>query len=315
MTKIDSRIIRNSHPFPPNRSSRVVKSLEQLQAKITETPVNIPSGLFHAAAWILCGAAKVEYPNLDIEFEVPFDDNTTANEATFTMYNLSRTTRNQFVTGRSISLTAGYGHDYGLIFSGVVSSARTAHNGVDVRTTVTAVDNPRLKEHDVKNISFKKGCRASYILRSLLQKTGLPIAAFRVRRDHTYKDAVTVDGGLMSSIDQYAKICGVSTYIQRGSIYAIDVRTANTGLRFDMDVEHGLIGSPEYFEEEISESADDDTVKETRRGYKITSLLEHRCMSGAQINLKSKDVTGTFHVLEGKHSFNGTDFITEMTVI
>ncbi|WOC32820.1 hypothetical protein [Caproicibacterium argilliputei] len=122
-------------------------------------------------------------------------------------------------------------------------------------------------------------------------------------------------GGLMSSIDQYAKICGVSTYIQRGSIYAIDVRTANTGLQFNMDTDHGLIGSPEYFEDEISETADNQEIKETRKGYKITSLLEHRCMTGARVNLKSKDVTGTFHVLEGQHSFNGTDFLTEMTVI
>lgn len=312
---MDSQIIKSTHKVPADKQSKIIHSLGQLSQKIATTPVTIPPGLFHASAWIMCGAAKVEYPDLDIEFEVPFDDNTTANEATFTMYNLSTTTRNQFTLNRDISLTAGYGTDRGIIFAGVISSTRTTHDGVDVKTVVTAVDNPKLKEHDVKNISFAKGSKASYILKSLLQKTGLPIAAFKVRRDHTYKDAVTVDGGLMSSIDQYAKVCGVSTYIQRGKIYAIDVRTAGSGLRFDMDIDHGLIGAPEYFEDEISESADDQTIKENRKGWKITSLLEHRCMTGALINLKSKDVTGSFHVLEGRHAFNGTDFTTEMTVI
>lgn len=312
---MDSRIVAGGRRIFENQQSKIIKSMALLGKSAAEAPVAVPPGLFHASAWILCGVAKVEYPDLDIEFEVPFDDNTTANEATFTMYNLSTTTRNQFTLGRNISLTAGYGTDRGIIFAGVVSSARTKHDGVDVKTTVTALDNPKLKEHDVRNISFAKGSKASYILRSLLQKTGLPIAAFHVRRDHTYKDVVTVDGGLMSSIDQYAKVCGVSTYIQRGCVYAIDVRTANTGLRFDMDVDHGMIGTPEYFEDEMDETADSQSIKETRKGWKITSLLEHRCMTGALVNLKSKDVTGNFHVLEGKHSFNGTDFITEMTVV
>ena len=89
------------------------------------------------------------------------------------------------------------------------------------------------------------------------------------------------------------------------------MRESTNGLRFDLDSSHGLLESPEPFQEELKE----DGETEIRKGYRLKLLLQHRAMTGSLVNLRTRDVTGAFHVLEGKHVYNGTDFITELTVI
>ena len=293
------------------RYSRVIRALDLLKEDLSQSVPSPPSGLFGARAVLRAGGSVIDLANLDLEFTVPFDDDTTANEAEFTVYNLSRATRERLELDKAVTLTAGYGDDTGVIFSGVISDVKSPWVGVDRKTVISAVDNPALKEKDVENISFSAGTSASYILRALLERLGLPIAVFRARKDHIYEDAVTVSGGLMQSIDRYARTCGISTYIQRGKIYAQDVRESTNGLRFDLDSSHGLLESPEPFQEELKE----DGETEIRKGYRLKLLLQHRAMTGSLVNLRTRDVTGAFHVLEGKHVYNGTDFITELTVI
>lgn len=295
----------------PGRISKVIRSLDLLKDSVSSAAPFVPEGLFGAEAQLRSGGVCLDLKELDFEFRVPFDDDTTANEAEFTVYNLSRNTRENLSLHREITLTAGYGEDKGIIFSGIISDLQMRRVGADVKTIISALDNPALKEQDVEDISFSAGTNASYILRSLLERLGLPIAVFQTRKDHTYPDAVNVSGGLMQSIDRYAKVCGISTYIQRGQIFAQDVRDSDSTLRFDLDSGHGLIESPEPFQEEIKE--EDST--EIRKGYKLRMLLQHRAMTGAVVNLKTKDVSGVFHVLDGKHSYTGSEFITELTVI
>ncbi len=294
-----------------DRLSKIVKSFDMLSQTMSNAVVAPPAGLFGIKITIKSGGVTIDGSTLDVEFDVPFDDNTEANEAEITVYNLSPTTRAHLFYDQPITITAGYGSDTGTIFSGRISAApRSTHVGVDLKTTITALDDKSLKERDIASIAFKAGTKASYILRTLLSKVGLPVVVFRPRKDYTYKDASNVDGGLMQNVQKYAKVCGISAFILQGQIYAMDVRDSN-GPTFNLSVDTGLIDAPEYYEEEIKE----DNYTETRKGYKIKMLLQHHMMVGSIINLNSKDAKGKFHVLEGKHSYDGMDFITEVTAI
>lgn len=272
--------------------------------------IESPKGMFGRKIIIKSENVTIDSETLDCEFTVPFDDNTECNEAEIIVYNITQNTIKNLKNNQKITITAGYEKDVGIIFSGRISKVKTKFEGVDKKTTIYAIDDADLKEKDVEEISYAAGTKASYILKDLLKRLKLPIAVFKIRYDHTYENAVNVSGGLMSSIEKYAKVCGISAYVLKGKIYARHLKEdGNT--TFTVSEETGLIDSPEEFEEEVEEESYTETIK----GYKLKMLLQHRMTTGAVIQLKSQNAKGRFYVKEGTHTFDGTNFTTEITVI
>ena len=191
-----------------------------------------------------------------------------------------------------------------MLFSGFISKIKTVHEGADKVTSINAMDD--IKDHTVESIAFAKGTKASYILKKLIDKTGIPVAVFSPRRDYTYKDSQTVDGDLMENISRYAKVCGISVYVSKGKIYARYIKNGDN-INFTVSSETGLIGSPSPFEEEVT--AEDFT--ETVSGYEVEMLLQHRMCAGAIVALKSVDATGTYRVCKGEHRFSAYEAITK----
>lgn len=292
-----------------DKVSSMVEAMRGWETSLASSTAK-PSGQFGRVVKIKTGNGLAISNELDVEFEVPFDDDTEANEATIKVYNLSKTTISRLKTDEEISITAGYGSDTGVIFSGVISTVKTKWSGQDKVTTITAIDDVKRKEKDIESISFKAGVKASYILKTLVGKLNLPVAVFKTRRDHTYTEAVTVSGGLMSAIKQYAEVCGVSAYINKRKVY---VRHLSEGdnLGFTVNVDTGLVGSPEEFTEEVKNEDYTDTVN----GITFTMLLEHRVTTASIITLKSREHSGKYRVREGKHVCNESDFYTEITAI
>ncbi|MCM1544695.1 MAG: hypothetical protein NC110_05280 [Ruminococcus sp.] len=286
----------------------MIFAMKKLAKKIEDKQ---PCGLYDRKAVLKCNDVTIDLDSIDFEFDVPFDDDTEANEANFVIYNLSKKTISQFKYDKQITLTAGYASDTGVIFSGRVSKVKTKYVGNDKVTTVYAIDSKSLKEHDIADIAFKKGTAASTILKKLVEKLNLPVALFKTRKDYIYKDATNVTGGLMSNINKYAKVCGVSAFINKGKVYVVDVRQSPIDVAFTLSEKTGLIDSPEEFEEEI----DEDSYKETVHGYSCTMLLQHRMTTAAIVKLNSLNVNGTFYVRKGNHSFNGNDFVTTVEMI
>lgn len=291
------------------RIEDVRKAFLGLEDRFTADPSEI--GLFAPRAVVQTGGVTIDSRELDVELDIPFDDDTEANEAEIVVYNLSKTTRENIKTNEKITVTAGYSGDTGVIFSGYISKVQTKHSGADLQTTICAIDDKDLVERDLANVSFAEGSQASYILKSLVERVGLPIAVFQTRYDQIFESSVNVDGGLMQSIKKYAQICGVSAFINKGKIYVIDVTKANIDLHFVVSAETGMIDSPEEFEEEVKE----ENYTETTKGYKVSMLLQHRMTCGAVCDLSSRDVNGKFYVRKGNHSFNSEEFITEIEMI
>lgn len=286
--------------------SRLVTALQDM---VTTTPATI-TGQFWQSITVKCGKATITNAKIDMEFTIPFDDDTEANEAEIVFYNLSQTTIAAFKHNSVITVTAGYKNDTGVIFSGRISLVKTKFDTVDKKTTVYAVDDVSLKEKNIENISYSAGVKASYILKDLVGKLKLPIAVFSVRKDMTMENETSIDGGLMESIRSYAETCGVSAYICKGNVYVQDIRKAKH-INFTVSENTGLIGMPEEFSEEVEK----ENYSETIKGYNVTMLLQHRMQTGAVINLKSKNVNGAYAVRSGQHTYDGTNFLTEIEVI
>ena len=290
------------------RVSSMIQAMQGWETSLAESSEK-PSGQFGRVVQITTGGLTLTN-DLDIEFDVPFDDDTEVNEAEIKIYNLTNATIGRLKANEEISITAGYNSDTGVIFTGAISAVKTRWSGQDKVTTIMAVDDIKLKERDIDSLSFNAGAKASYILKTLVGMLNLPIAVFKTRRDHTYTEAVTVSGGLMSNIKQYAEVCGVSAYINKRKVYVQHLSDGDD-LNFAVTVDTGLVESPDEFTEEIN----NEDYAETVKGVTFKMLLEHRITTASIISLKSRDFSGKYRVREGRHICNESDFYTEITAI
>ena len=292
-----SKVVLQSHES--NVASALVKAVEAWT-----TPYDIrPEGVFGSKAVVKCGDVTVSSDALDVEFTVPFDDDMEPNEAEIIVYNLSDKTIKRLKKKAAISIEAGYQDDTGVIFSGYVSKVTTQFDGADKVTTIKALDD--IKKHNLKSTTFAAGTKASVILKNLIKKTGIPIAVFKVRRDHTYKDSQTVEGNLMSEIKRYAEVCGISVYVSKGKVYARYIKQGDN-LNFTVSVDTGMIGSPTSYTEEITAEDFEDTID----GYEVEMLLQHRISAGGIVKLDSRIANGTYRVCSGEHRFSPDEAIT-----
>lgn len=290
------------------KNNDVSKMAKAMQGWNDKFYTDMPNGVFGSVAVIRCNGAVIKSSELDIEFTVPFDDDMEANEAEVTIYNLSNTTISRLKKNASISIEAGFKGDTGVIFKGYVSKRTTSYEGVDRKTTLKCLD--RVKKKNLKEITYKKGTKASKILKDLLKKTNTPIAVFKIRRDHTYKDEQKVDGDLFENIKTYADVCGISVYVSKGKIYARYLKVGDN-LNFTVQESTGMINTPSEYEEEIT--AED--FKETVKGYEIECLLQHRFAAGGIIKLKSKNAKdGKYRIRSGEHTFNEGEATSKIKV-
>lgn len=76
---------------------------------------------------IEASGGKLNFNNddLEIHFEVPFDDDAKPNISTVQIYNLTKTTINRIKKGANITVSAGYKSDYGVLTSGKVTKVLT----------------------------------------------------------------------------------------------------------------------------------------------------------------------------------------------
>lgn len=290
-------------------TSRIVKAMQGWKEGLSpfSTP---PKGQFGRVAIVTTTSAKINSEELDLEFRVPFDDDTEANEAEIIVYNLSNSTVQALKYNDTLTIEAGYKGDTGVIFAGRISKVTTKKEGLDKVTVIKALDDMNLKERDIAEITYKKGTKASYILKDLLNKVGLPIAKFEIKRDHTYKDEVKVSGALMENVKLYAKVCGISAYINKGKIYAQHL-TKGEEITFLVNADTGLIGSPSESEEEVTAEDYTDVIKV----YEWDMLLQHRLTTAAIVNLTSQNITGRFRVRSGEHIFNADEATTKIEAI
>lgn len=286
-----SNVIMQSHES--SKASALIKAMDTWKE-----PFDIrPEGVFGSVAIIRTGGVTLNSDSLDVEYTVPFDDDMEPNEAEIIVYNLSDNTIEQLKKGAEITVESGYKGDTGVIFKGFISKVKTTYEDADKVTTINAMDD--IKDHSMESQSFAAGTKASTILKALIDKTGIPVAVFKIRRDHTYKDSQTVDGDLMENIKKYAEVCGISVYVSKGEIYARYIKEGDN-LNFEVSVDTGMIGSPCPYEEEIVAEDFTDVVN----GYYVDMILQHRMRAGAIVSLKSKRENGTYRVCSGTHRFS-----------
>ncbi len=291
-----------------DKASRLISALNLGLSQ--EGKAEPPKGQFGFKAVIETDKTKLTNDVLDFEYDIPFDDDIVPNESEIVIYNLSDATINNFKKGNELTITAGYGADVGVILQGKISKTQTAQEDCDKITTVYVLDNFDYKDSNVVEKTYEANTKASYILRSLLEMVGLPIAVFSIKRDHTYTSATSVKGSITENIKTYSNVCGVSVWVNKRRIYC---RPPGEGdnIHFTVCAGTGMIGSPEPFEETNTYEEYKDNVT----GYNINMLAQHRMTTAAVIDVDSQRCKGAFRVRSGSHSYDGLSAVTKIKCI
>lgn len=298
-------------PSSIGKCSEVIQSLYRLEGQIPlETETADRTGLYGHTVMIQTGNITICNDTLDCEFDIPFDDDTEANEAEIILYNLNDLTLQNIKKGEIITVTAGYQDDTGIIFMGFITLVKTQFSGMDKITQIYAVDSEDRRERELlESIAYAANTPASTILMDLIGRAGLPVAVFAPKRDYIYKKGKTISGGLIENIRKQAQVCGVSAYICKGQVYVRSILEGDS-LDFTLSSATGLL-ELSAFEENLTAEDFSDTI----HGYDVTCLLQHRITTGSIVKIKSKNVSGDFRVREGSHSYDGSNFLTKIKVI
>lgn len=111
----------------------------------------------------------IDFNNLDFEFDIKCSHDNKSDIATFTIYNLSETTKNNIKKGQLLSLTAGYEELQGVIFNGVVENIINRRSDNDIMTIIYATPNNSLYTNTIVNKQFKANIKSSEVI-SLISK-------------------------------------------------------------------------------------------------------------------------------------------------
>ncbi|WP_211750238.1 hypothetical protein [Paenibacillus sp. Marseille-Q4541] len=253
---------------------------------------------------ILVGGMKFSSLDFNIEGTVPFDNDTLPNESEVKIWNLSDSTINKLKRNSVLHINAGYTGDIGTILQGYVTKRWSAWDGPNRITTLKVLDGPDLTVRKIVSKAYAKGTLASYILKDLASKLGIPVAQMELSKDVRYLGGYTADGVITEVMADITKDCGTSFFMNKGRIYIRNLRRGADPL-FKLSQKTGLIGSPEPLE------GDDGVI-----GYNLRSQLQHRISTASTVDLTSRIWSGRVHVRSGSHKFSRTgDFMTEMEAI
>lgn len=278
---------------------------------------------------VTIGRAVFTNDDLEIRFEVNFDDDPKPNAHKVQIYNLSQNTISQLKKGDTATIQAGYGNDIGVLAIGKVNKVLTKNEGVDKITTIHIIegdDFTRVKvsvQNADKNtikyykdgvkkgqviegslgIGFKAGTKGSTIINRLVSVLGIKLAHPPILvRDKVYSKGYLVTKLIMNNLEEVVKDCGSAIYHRRGKLV---IRPITQGIdeNFILEENTGLIESPTPFEE--------DDIK----GYTVKCLLQHRITTASIITIKSKTANGKYRAERGKHIADANDFYTQFDVI
>lgn len=244
---------------------------------------------------------------LHIEFDVPFDDDTTANVSEIKIYNLSDDTYERIAKGAQLTLLAGYKGDVGIILQGEIVHRRKERTGADRATILRVIDGEGTTNKKEVEKSYKENTRSSAIINDIVKTIGLKVKEIKLPDDKLQKKGYNANGIGTDIIRRLAEDCGASFYMVRGHVYIRDIRLGDN-VRFTLSSDTGLIGTPELFTRTYQNTDNVD-------GYKVKALLQHQVTTAAILTLLSHNVSGQFRVIGGRHIATRYDFQTHFEVI
>ncbi|MBS6956515.1 MAG: hypothetical protein KH230_25220 [Enterocloster asparagiformis] len=252
------------------------------------------------------------------EFDVPFYDSDQLVTASFTINNLSPSSRAGIQKNQVVILNAGYEDDMGVLFVGQVASCSHKQSGVEWQTKITATAALDQWLNTQINKTYAENSKAEDIVRDLLNIFGLEIGVFQLVENVAYPRGRVCCGKLKDILTEIVTNECKSRLLIRANQVIINnpadgvtkgyLLTPDSGLLMSSDDSDSTnVSSP------LTSGATQEEKAEEEKTWKRQCLLNYRLGPGDQIQIQSRDLTGKFLVTSGKHKGTPTgSWITEI---
>ena len=252
------------------------------------------------------------------EFEVPFYDSDQLATASFTVNNLSATSRAGIQKNQVVILNAGYEDDMGVIFVGQVSGVSHKQSGVEWQTKITATAALNQWLNTYINKTYMENSKAEDIVRDLLNVFGLEVGVFQLVENVVYPRGRVCCGRLKDVLTEIVVNECKSRLLIRSNQIIINnpadgvtkgyLLTPQSGLLMASDDSDNTdITSPQT----AGASAEEKAAEE--KTWKRQCLLNYRLGPGDQIQIQSGNLNGKYQIVSGKHKGSPTGkWITEI---
>ena len=276
---------------------------------------------FIRSATIQIGALKYSMTDgFYFEFEVPFYDSDQLATASFTVNNLSATSRAGIRKNQPVILNAGYEDDMGVLFVGQVASVSHKQNGVEWQTKITATAALEQWLNTQINKTYLENSKAEDIVRDLLNIFGLEIGACQLVENIVYPRGKVCCGKLKDILTEIVVNECKSRFLIRANQIIINNPADGVTLGYLLTPESGLLMSSDDSDatditspQTAGASAEEKAAEE--KTWKRQCLLNYRLGPGDIIQIQSRTLTGRYQIVSGKHKGTPTGtWLTEIEV-
>lgn len=242
---------------------------------------------------------------LRIQFNCKRSSGKDSNTSELTIWNIRKETASFLESaGNTISITAGYNGNSGVIFRGTISKYRSEYSGADCAHIVQITDGGAQKKVRTSR-SWRGPVGSRQIIEDLADEIGLPVE-YSASPSKIFKSGYVVAGSSVEALSSVLSSQGMTWVIsdQHILITMSDFSAISSSVELSPDT--GLIGHPEK-----AEGADSK-----QGGWRVKALLLHGAREGGKVVIKSKALNGVFTIRKLEHigDTDGDDWFTTMEV-
>lgn len=277
--------------------------------------------------------------NFQVLYEVNSDRSSTPATSTVTLYNIAKSNLAKFEKGDHLKLYSGPADLFGLLSEGYITNiVPDVKDGQDRTTTLTfteAIDSKKnvkvyskfngsktvtktvkvngksisYKKRQVKkvNLAFRKGTKASTIIKRIARDAGYQIGLLDLKKDHVFKKGYTVTSKAMSVFASLAKACDTRFYQRRGQIvFESGTKPNPYHENIYLSDKTGLTSVPTH----------DDTDSNGDDSWTFQAFENPLVMAGSVVHVKSAEVhlNKLMQVTHVTHTHDTGSYMMEVTV-
>ncbi len=250
---------------------------------------------------VIAAGKTLRYPELEIEFEINFTDDSEGNVGYISLYNLAQSTIDQFAEDMPVIVRAGYEGDVGTLLPGVVEKHYTRYEDVDRATEFIIGDHTDAWLSATVNRTWAAGQDAHSIAQDIINLLPFELGEFAPEENIEYEKGKTFSTTCKRALEEIAADIGAKLHVSRGQIFFRQPEKGTEDIVL-LNSNTGLLSTPERGE------------KDGREIWDVRALLNYRIWADEVVRIESKSITGEYRVIDGRHLRSGADFITEMEV-
>lgn len=248
-----------------------------------------------------------------IRFTVTRSLTKTPDQADIYITNLAESTQHDLATlPLNVSLSAGYGDVSKLLFSGELHFGLSETKAADWETLLQCGDGQRAFANARVNRSYPEGTSYLTVVKNAASAMGLTLPNNVVNDAALQKQFTTGKGTGGFAADELTRLLAPFGYgycIQNGKLVVLRDGEVNTQTTpYPIDVDHGMIGSPQY-------GAPPRSGKPPH--VRVRCLLYPELMPGDAIQLTSRSLNGLFRIEKIRHegdTWEG-DFLSTLEIL